>query len=108
MAAPVGNKNAAKAKDWETALRKAIAQHKAGPEVLRKIADSVVDKALDGDWRAIDEIANRLDGKPAQSVELSTNVSNNIDTLSDAELAAIASGSGGEAAATAPGTQTVN
>lgn len=66
MAAPVGNTNAAKGKAWFDALRKECVQRKA----LEDIAKVVVDKALAGEVWAIQEIGNRLDGKPAQAVQL--------------------------------------
>jgi hypothetical protein len=37
-------------------------------EALERIAQRVVDKALDGDRDAIVEIGNRLDGKPRQEI----------------------------------------
>jgi hypothetical protein len=38
-------------------------------QALRRIADVVIKKAIDGDKDAINEIGNRLDGKPAQAIE---------------------------------------
>lgn len=64
MAAPSGNKNAAKGKAWFDALRKECVQRSA----LDDIAKLVVDKALAGEQWAIQEIGNRLDGKPAQAI----------------------------------------
>lgn len=72
--APVGNKNAAKAKRWQDALVKALARYsnaelkiEAG-QALDKIAEQVVAKAIAGDKDSIAEIGNRLDGKPAQAL----------------------------------------
>lgn len=67
-----GNRNAAKGMRWRDALNKALAQYtrddlKAG-EALDRIAQNVVIAALGGDWDAIAEIGNRLDGKPAQAI----------------------------------------
>lgn len=67
MAAPKGNSNARKGKEWFDALRKECVQRKA----LGEIAKVVVEKAMAGEQWAIQEVANRFDGKPAQSVELS-------------------------------------
>ena len=72
MAAAKGNQYARKAKDWENAIRRALDRYE-GPNVpsgtaLAKIADVVVQRALEGDQKAVEEIANRLDGKPSQSV----------------------------------------
>lgn len=72
--APLGNKNAAKAKVWEGALRAALAQYEnkeAGVkrgEALRKVAEMVVLKAIGGDKDAVREIGDRLDGKPRQEI----------------------------------------
>lgn len=65
MGAPVGNKNGAKGKEWFDALRKECVQRGA----LAKIAKVVVDKAEGGEQWAIQEIATRFDGKPAQSID---------------------------------------
>ena len=79
MAAPVENRNAAKASEWTDALKwnlenievpeRGIARGMA----LREIAKSVVLNALNGDKDSWTEIANRLDGKPSQAVEVSGN-----------------------------------
>ena len=74
MGAPLGNKNATKTKVWEEALRKALAQYEAEGiergQALNKIAERVVRNALDGDKDSWVEIGNRMDGKPAQAVDL--------------------------------------
>ena len=70
MAAPLGNKNARKAKDWESALRRVLTQYETDNvprgEALTKIAEACIVQAMAGDKDARAEIANRLDGKPAQ------------------------------------------
>jgi hypothetical protein len=69
MAAPHGNQNAKKAKDWENALRRVLAQYEnveakiSKGEALTKIAEQCVVQAIAGDKDARAEIANRLDGK---------------------------------------------
>lgn len=68
--APPGNQNAKVGREWREALRRAMA-HKADGDyrnTLLKIAGAVVDKALDGEAVAWQEIANREDGKPAQPI----------------------------------------
>jgi hypothetical protein len=67
MAAPTGNHNARKGKEWFDALRKECVQRGS----LDKIAKVLLDKAESGEAWAIQEVANRFDGKPAQAVELS-------------------------------------
>jgi hypothetical protein len=76
--APLGNQNAANATAWRDALRYALANFQREPkdgvsgvsrgQALRKIAEQVVQQALSGNLAAIQEIGNRLDGKPAQPV----------------------------------------
>jgi hypothetical protein len=69
MAAPYGNKNGVKGKRWEEALRRALSR--AGGSVskgLDPIASKVVAAAQAGEIEAIREIANRLDGKPTETV----------------------------------------
>lgn len=67
MGAPVGNLNQSKGKPWQQALKLALSR-KGGnlTKGLEAVADQVVKKAYEGDWTAIQEIANRVDGKPAQ------------------------------------------
>ena len=72
----IGNKNNAKGKDWQDALRKAMIQYESADvpqgQALFKIATKVVQQALEGDPTAWQEIGNRLDGKPAQALQLSS------------------------------------
>lgn len=77
-----GNNNPGKNKPWAEALRKALAQYenkdakiKRG-EALARVAQAVVEKAIMGDKDASQEIGNRLDGKPHQTIaaEVDTNV----------------------------------
>jgi hypothetical protein len=70
MGAPVGNTNGAKAKRWQKAIERALAR--AGGDIdagLAPIADSVVAAARSGDKDAWREIGDRLDGKPAQTIQ---------------------------------------
>jgi len=53
-----------RSKPFNDALRRALAQ--GDPERLRLLAETLLDKAADGDMAAIKEVADRLDGKPAQ------------------------------------------
>ena len=56
------------------------------PRHLRALSRKLLERALDGDLSAIREIADRLDGKPAQAIERG-DVS--VEVLSDRELVAI-------------------
>jgi hypothetical protein len=70
MAAPVGNKFAAKAKIWEQAIKRALAR-KSNDSIdkgLDLLADKLLAAAENGDQWALREIGDRLDGKPAQAI----------------------------------------
>lgn len=92
MAAPVGNSNAKKGKEWFDALRKECVQKDA----LRKIASVVVEKAMQGETWAIQEVANRFDGKPAQAVEVSGADGGPLETVSRIELVAMGGNGNGQ------------
>ena len=69
MGAPKGNQNAVKAKLFHDALKRALAR--SGKSVdggLNKVCDQLVTAALAGEQWAIKEIADRIDGKPAQII----------------------------------------
>ena len=80
MAAPKGNKFASHDKPWTNALMRVLAQlevknaegkvlAKAG-EALRLIAETTVERAIAGDKDARQEIANRLDGRPSEFINV--------------------------------------
>jgi hypothetical protein len=58
-------------KPFADALRMEVAAAGADHRKLRAIAKKLLEKAEEGDMQAINCVADRLDGKPAQSVELS-------------------------------------
>ena len=65
--------NRANGKRFELALEKAIAEQSGGAdkwEALVTVAKKLVSEANEGNIQAIKEIADRLDGKPAQAVNL--------------------------------------
>lgn len=71
MAAPAGNKNAAKSRMFEQALIRAIKQRDLAEgegETLRKVAERLLDAAIAGELNAIKETRDTLDGKPAQAI----------------------------------------
>ena len=70
MAAPLGNNNNVKNKPWADAINRALARFGDGKaNALNTIADQLVAAAVNGDKWAIEEIGNRVDGKPKQQVE---------------------------------------
>lgn len=81
--APEGNQNAVKERRMVTdALRRAAAQN---PNKLRNACLKVLENAENGDLAAFKEIADRLDGKPLQSVDVNTKRKSTTD-MTDAEL----------------------
>lgn len=78
MAAPKGNSNYLKGSQWADMLRIAVMTYETPTvkrgQALRAIADVVVGKALEGDKDSIQELANRLDGKPNVTIDQSLNV----------------------------------
>lgn len=69
MGAPVGNKNATNGREFRSALRRALA-HKYGSvqDGLLAVAAKLVEQAEAGEMTALKEIADREDGKPAQTI----------------------------------------
>lgn len=67
IGAPVGNKNASKAKPWSDAIRKAAIRVIATDEGNRKkldiLAERLLTKALEGDVPALKELGDRIEGK---------------------------------------------
>ena len=66
MGAPLGNQNAAKSRAFYGALSRAIAQDDG--KRLRQAAESLLNLAADGEAWAVRELADRLDGKPTQTI----------------------------------------
>jgi hypothetical protein len=84
MGRPIGSVN--REKPFNDALRIAL---RGDPLRLRRIADKLATLAEEGDLAAIREIADRLDGKPAQVIDRGDVP---IRELSDSQLHFIASG----------------
>jgi uncharacterized protein YjcR len=73
--APKGNQNAVKGKMWSDALRKEIIQG----EHLSKLVQALILKAIEGDMAALKEIGDRLEGKPVQSIEQTTDLHADVE-----------------------------
>ena len=77
--APKGNNNAGKGTDWRDAIRFELAR--IGREIegddpaykkgLRKCAQEFIAAAQQGEGWALRELGDRMDGKPAQAIEAS-------------------------------------
>ena len=83
MGRPIGSVN--REKPFNDALRIAL---RGDPLRLRRIAEKLTEKAEEGDLAAIRELADRLDGKPAQVIDRRDAP---VDELTDAQLHLIAS-----------------
>jgi hypothetical protein len=63
-------------KIWADAVRRAVNRRLEGkegnPKKLESLADKVVEAGLSGDMQAIREIGDRLDGKPHQAIDHSS------------------------------------
>lgn len=62
------NSGGARAKPFRDALRMELAAAGEDSKALRKIAQNLIAQAEAGDLQAIKELADRMDGKPAQAV----------------------------------------
>ena len=79
MAAPPGNKNPTTGKEIRDAIRYEVAKigrtiegdEPALKKGMRKVAAPLVAQAIDGNPQAFKEIADRIDGKAPQSIDLS-------------------------------------
>lgn len=69
---PLGNKNGVRRRPWTRAIERALDEHSKGNKsALDILANKIVKAAInDMDWNAINEIANRLEGKPKQQTEI--------------------------------------
>lgn len=79
-----------------------------GETKLREVAEVLVSKALEGESWAIKEVADRVDGKPMQQVELSGVIQSRLNALTDDELESIASGSSAGIVETTPSPSKLN
>lgn len=71
MGAPIGNRNAAKAKVWTAAIERAL--EKRGRErgaALDELAEKLLSLCENGDLQALKELGDRLEGKPTQAVSM--------------------------------------
>jgi hypothetical protein len=69
MAAPAGNQNAAKGKEFRQALKRVMARRSGNVSAgLEKVAEKLLDAADAAEQWALREIMDRIDGKPAQAI----------------------------------------
>lgn len=69
-------------KFWADAVKRAVNRRlddeEGKPKKLERIADALVEAALDGDIQAIKEIGDRLDGKATQQTDTNLNVKGSL------------------------------
>lgn len=66
-------------KPWRDALLVAVTEKGTdGVRHLRRIAEACVNAAMAGDMTAIQEIGNRIDGKPRQEIEHTGEVQHSV------------------------------
>jgi len=69
--APQGNSNAKKAKIWTAAIERALEKRMGDrKQALDELAEKLLRKCDEGDLSALKELGDRLEGKPAQSVNV--------------------------------------
>ena len=70
MAAPAGNQNAFKGRQWASAIGRALDHRGGGDRVkaLDELAEMLLLKCDEGDLAALRELGDRIDGKPAQAI----------------------------------------
>lgn len=90
MAAAKGNQYAAKDRRYTAMLQRVLGEATPNGDRLRNIALKLVECAEEGQPWAVQEIGNRLDGKPVQPVDHT--FEEKSPTLSDALLAFVAQG----------------
>ena len=89
MAAPKGNQNASKAKQWTAAIERAMSKRAGKGQSITDVLDEMAEKFLktcdDGDLAAFKELGDRLEGKAAQSLSLdgSLDITQHEATLDD-------------------------
>jgi uncharacterized protein GlcG (DUF336 family) len=83
-----GNNNAAKSKAWTAAIMRALESRSLGKQIqaLDELAAVLLDKCAEGDLAALQELGNRIEGKPAQGITLSGDSDNPIQTRRVVEL----------------------
>lgn len=71
--APLGNKNGTKNRVWSLAIERAVKKRygkKETLDALEELAGKLLDNCEKADLPALKELGDRMEGKPAQSVEV--------------------------------------
>ena len=65
---PMGNRNACKTKPWAAAIERAL--EKRSKQALDELAEKFLNSCDEGQIPAFRELGDRLDGKPAQQLQV--------------------------------------
>ncbi len=71
--APLGNQNGAKGKLWAAAIQRALdirTSRLDRKQAVDDLAEKLLAKCDEGDMAALKELGDRLDGRPAQALQL--------------------------------------
>lgn len=76
MAAPVGNKYGTRARVWSQAIERALAKRSRADQIesLDVLAEKLLALCDQGDLQALKELGDRMEGKPAVSIEAQADV----------------------------------
>lgn len=72
-------------KFWADAVKRAVNRRledeEGQPKKLERLADKLVETALNGDVSALKEIGDRLDGKPTQATENKHSIEGSLEVV---------------------------
>jgi len=85
--APIGNKNGANAKLWRAAITRALDKRTKleGKEAMDELAEKLLTLCDEGNLGALQELGSRIEGKPAQSMDVNLTAMSHEDALSALE-----------------------
>ena len=108
---PIGSGDKQFVEQLRIVLAEVVPDDPAGKRKLRRIAEKLVDAALEGHSWAIQQVADRIDGKPAQESTVNVKEKREASDWTREELMAILAKHvkrDDEAKATAPSTDSLN
>lgn len=88
MGAPVGNKNAIKSKIWTAAIERALEKRSKRDQIeaIDELAEKFLERVEAGDMQAFKELGDRLEGKPAQAINVGGQEDNPLKITGGIEL----------------------
>src|SRR6516164_8742487 len=107
---PIGSSDKQFVEQLRIVLAEVVPNDPAGKRKLRRIAEKLVDAALDGQSWAIQQVADRIDGKPAQESTVNIKEKREASDWTREELMAILAKyvKKDDAQPTAPSTDSLN